>query len=554
MEHVSKLFRKQCNICKTERMAVPQATSSTPPTAAASPPRDGCLRPDNPVADKKEFLPAPLAHYCCRCARTVGWARFESHACTACKHKHDATEGEPLPVALDGDDWRGSRGGAGKEDADDLYVKIGFCEEGEEEASERARKLAAVEMECNDIRAAAIEEARREAEAEVARILTEAQNSARQQAAEEREGLLREAQEQANAIVEKGRAEAKEELERVLSEADKILNNASSEAASIIDEARTSVAPAGAWVEVGLSGSGGWHRPAMAVFFRGELAAATHNFAASNCVGAGGFGSVFRAQHIQGLGNGAPMAIKRLDHGSMQGQGEFLQELQVLGACRHEHLLPVLGFAADGVSAGEAVCLVSPLMVGGNLEDRLLMTHKNAEARERLRLLSANPPAAAHPNGAASGRAASGGAWAGAADERGVTGILSWQDRVRCCTALLRALVYLHVGDTTRCKPAILHRDIKPANLLLDANNNARLADVGLAQILKGSKSHVSNSMLAGTHGFLDPHYSQTGQFDAAADGYAVGLSLPRAGYGVRGHVFGKRPRHVHVLRLASVL
>ncbi|MFN9909253.1 MAG: hypothetical protein ACK56F_24565, partial [bacterium] len=43
----------------------------------------------------------------------------------------------------------------------------------------------------------------------------------------------------------------------------------------------------------------------------------------------------------------------------------------------------------------------------------------------------------------------------------------------------------------------------------------------------------VSNSMLAGTHGFLDPHYSQTGQFDAAADGYAVGLSLPRAGYGV---------------------
>ena len=33
--------------------------------------------------------------------------------------------------------------------------------------------------------------------------------------------------------------------------------------------------------------------------------------------------------------------------------------------------------------------------------------------------------------------------------------------------------------------------------------------------------------MLAGTHGFLDPHYSQTGQFDSAADGYAVGLSAP---------------------------
>jgi hypothetical protein len=35
--------------------------------------------------------------------------------------------------------------------------------------------------------------------------------------------------------------------------------------------------------------------------------------------------SVFRADHLQGLGNGAPMAVKRLDPASMQGQGEFLQ-------------------------------------------------------------------------------------------------------------------------------------------------------------------------------------------------------------------------------------
>ena len=80
-------------------------------------------------------------------------------------------------------------------------------------------------------------------------------------------------------------------------------------------------------------------------------------------------------------------------------------------------------------------------------------------------------------------------------------------------------------------QPAILHRDIKPANLLLDASGNARLSDVGLAQvytallllyccftaasgnahlsdvglaqILKPTKTHVTNSMLAGTHGFI---------------------------------------------------
>lgn len=187
------------------------------------------------------------------------------------------------------------------------------------------------------------------------------------------------------------------------------------------------------------------------------------------------------------------MAVKKLDPTSMQGQGEFLQELQVLGACRHEHLLPVLGFAADGQGPADTVCLVSPLMVGGNLEDRLAMSHARA--------------------GGAGVRMAAG-------------GVLMWKDRVRCCAALLRALVYLHTPDASRCKPSILHRDIKPANLLLDECNNARLADVGLAQIMKPTKTHVSNSNLAGTHGFIDPHYSQTGQFDASADGYAVGVTM----------------------------
>ena len=202
----------------------------------------------------------------------------------------------------------------------------------------------------------------------------------------------------------------------------------------------------------------------------------------------------------------------------MQGQGEFLQELQVLGACRHEHLLPVLGFAADGEGPDETVCLVSPLMVGGNFEDRLAMSHASPEARGRLQLLTTRHSAA----GAAS--AAGGG---GHSVSKG--GVLRWQDRLRCCTSLLRALVYLHAPDTSRCKPSILHRDIKPANLLLDACNNARLADVGLAQMMKPTKAHVSNSMLAGTHGFIDPHYSQTGKYDTSADGYAVGVTLMMA-------------------------
>jgi hypothetical protein len=40
-------------------------------------------------------------------------------------------------------------------------------------------------------------------------------------------------------------------------------------------------------------------------------------------------------------------AVKKLDPSSMQGQTEFLKEVQVLGGCRHENLLPLIGFSAD---------------------------------------------------------------------------------------------------------------------------------------------------------------------------------------------------------------
>ena len=87
----------------------------------------------------------------------------------------------------------------------------------------------------------------------------------------------------------------------------------------------------------------------MFIFFYSELAAATAEFADSNCIGGGGFGSVFFTVPLRWMG-GAEMAIKKLDLESMQGKTEFL-EVQVLGACRHVNLAPLLGFAADSTRA-----------------------------------------------------------------------------------------------------------------------------------------------------------------------------------------------------------
>ena len=79
-------------------------------------------------------------------------------------------------------------------------------------------------------------------------------------------------------------------------------------------------------------------------------------------------------------------AVKRLERGGVRAEPQaLLNELYVLGLCRHEHLLPLLGYCLEP----SLHCLVFPLMEGGNLEDRLLPT---AEGEARLRLLGFSEP------------------------------------------------------------------------------------------------------------------------------------------------------------------
>ncbi len=76
----------------------------------------------------------------------------------------------------------------------------------------------------------------------------------------------------------------------------------------------------------------------------------------------GGYGKVYRA-----MVNLTPVAIKVLDCQGLQGMREFHNEVRMLAAIRHPHVVKLLGYAAEG----QLQCLVYELMAQGNLEEVL---------------------------------------------------------------------------------------------------------------------------------------------------------------------------------------
>lgn len=181
-----------------------------------------------------------------------------------------------------------------------------------------------------------------------------------------------------------------------------------------------------------------------------DLTAATGGFSPNNIIGDGSFGFVYRAV----LPSGAAVAVKRLSGDGAIGAGnrEFRAELEVLGNLSHPNLTRLLGYCA----AGHDRILVYELMERGSLDTWL---HGDAE---------------------------------GGGEK------LDWPARLRVARGAAAALEFLHHGR----RLPVLHRDVKSSNVLLGEGFEAKLADFGLARIVKESptKSHVS-TQAAGTAG-----------------------------------------------------
>ncbi|KAG9130473.1 hypothetical protein Leryth_024789 [Lithospermum erythrorhizon] len=200
-----------------------------------------------------------------------------------------------------------------------------------------------------------------------------------------------------------------------------------------------------------------------------ELKKYTDNFSEMNDIGTGGYGKVYRGA----LPNGQLAAIKRAQHGSMQGALEFKTEIELLSRVHHRNVVSLLGFCFE---QGEQM-LVYEYIPNGTLRDSL----------------------------------------------SGKSGIrLDWIRRLRIALGAARGLLYLHdLAD-----PPIIHRDVKSNNILLDDQLNAKVADFGLSKLMGELHRSYVSTQVKGTMGYLDPEYFMTQQLTDKSDVFGFGVVL----------------------------
>ncbi|GKV43995.1 hypothetical protein SLEP1_g51225 [Rubroshorea leprosula] len=207
-------------------------------------------------------------------------------------------------------------------------------------------------------------------------------------------------------------------------------------------------------------------------FTYGELASATNNFDIFTQIGRGGYGKVYKGT----LADGMIVAIKRAQQGSLQGEKEFLTEIQLLSRLHHRNLVSLVGYCDEESEQ----MLVYEYMSNGTLQDHLSGKIKKP---------------------------------------------LSFVRRLRIALGSSKGILYLH----TEANPPIFHRDIKASNILLDSKFVAKVADFGLSRLapmpdIEGATPAYVSTVVKGTPGYLDPEYFLTYKLTDKSDVYSLGV------------------------------
>ncbi|KAI3521587.1 hypothetical protein L1887_11058 [Cichorium endivia] len=204
------------------------------------------------------------------------------------------------------------------------------------------------------------------------------------------------------------------------------------------------------------------------VFTYRQIKAATDNFADSNKLGEGGFGSVYKGTLL----DGTLIAVKQLSSKSKQGNREFVNEIGMITGIQHPNVVRLHG------------CCVEPkhlLLIYEYMENNSLMHALFEQNNSRLEV--------------------------------------DWPTRQKICIGIAKGLTFLHEESVLR----MVHRDIKASNVLLDTDLTPKISDFGLAKLYEEENTHIT-TRVAGTIGYMAPEYALWGHLTYKADVYSFGV------------------------------
>ncbi|XVF61859.1 hypothetical protein PTKIN_Ptkin08bG0168000 [Pterospermum kingtungense] len=203
-------------------------------------------------------------------------------------------------------------------------------------------------------------------------------------------------------------------------------------------------------------------------FSYAQIEEMTNNF--NEEIGKGAFGTVYKGTIMLG-GSSKVVAVKRLDKITNQGDREFQTEIQIIGRTHHRNLVRLLGYCHEGANR----LLIYEYMINGSLAVVLFTPEKRP----------------------------------------------CWDERAGIARNIARGLVYLH----EECETQIIHCDIKSQNILMGEHGQAKIADFGLAKLLKPDQTKTFTG-IRGTKGYVAPEWHRKLPVTVKVDVYSFGVVL----------------------------
>nr|AGT16236.1 hypothetical protein SHCRBa_027_K06_R_30 [Saccharum hybrid cultivar R570] len=218
-----------------------------------------------------------------------------------------------------------------------------------------------------------------------------------------------------------------------------------------------------------------------------KLEEVTKGFSEENKVGAGGYGEVYKGV----LDNGIEIAVKKLYPTPGLIDVQFKREFESLMRVRHPNIIRLVGYCYE--TRRKYVMIPNGDYVWARMEERALCF-------EYLQRGSLDNFLSDESCG------------------------LHWHTCYQIIKGICEGLNYLHNGYGD----PIYHLDLKPENILLDGNMMPIISDFGLSRLFGSTKTHMTQSNIKGTFGYMPPEYIDKRLISKKFDVFSLGIIIIR--------------------------